>query len=125
MKRRLGCAMALSLLAATLLTAGPVQAANITAADWGAMPDGQKVELFTLTGANGLEARITNYGARIVNLYVPDRKGAKTDIELGFDDAASYLKGSVFGAVIGRYVGRISHGGSLGGLALHSLSLGV
>ena len=41
MKRRLGCAMALSLLAATLLTAGPVQAANITAADWGAMPDGQ------------------------------------------------------------------------------------
>ena len=112
MKRRLGCAMALSLLAAPLLTAGPVQAANITAADWGAMPDGRKVELFTLTGASGLEARITNYGARIVNLYVPDRKGTKTDIELGFDNAASYLKGSVFGAVIGRYVGRISHGGS-------------
>jgi aldose 1-epimerase len=104
--------MVLSLLAAMLLLVRPVQAANITAADWGAMPDGRKVQLFTLTGAGGLEARITNYGARIVNLYVPDRKGAKTDVELGFDDAASYLKGSVFGAVIGRTVGRIGHGGS-------------
>ena len=104
--------MALSLLAAMLLMARPVQAANITAADWGAMPDGRKVQLFTLTGANGLQARITNYGARIVNLFVPNKKGAKTDIELGYDDVASYQKGGVFGAIIGRYAGRVSHGGS-------------
>jgi aldose 1-epimerase len=112
MKRCLGSAMTVSLLAATLLTVQPVRAANITTADWGVMPDGQKMELFTLTGANGLQARITNYGARIVNLFVPGKKGEKTDIELGFDDAASYQKGSVFGAAIGRYVGRISRGGS-------------
>lgn len=112
MKRCLGSAMALSVLAAALLMARPAQAANVTAADWGTTPEGRKIMLFTLTGANGLQARITNYGARIVNLYVPDKRGAKTDVELGFDDAASYQKGSVFGAVIGRYVGRISHGGS-------------
>jgi len=111
-KRCRGLAMALLLSAASLLPVQPAQAANITAADWGTMPDGQAVQLFTLTSAAGLQARITNYGARIVNLFVPDRKGAKTDIELGYDDVASYQKGGVFGAVIGRYAGRISHGGS-------------
>jgi aldose 1-epimerase len=98
---------------AILIAAAPAaQSANIAAADWGATADGQKVQLFTLTGAKGLEARITNYGAMIVSLMVPNKQDTKTDTELGFDDAASYQKGSVFGAVIGRYVGRISHGGS-------------
>ena len=112
MKRFLGFSLASTLLAAALLATAPARAANITAADWGAMPDGQKVQLFTLKGAGGLEARITNYGARIVNLFVPDRKGGRTDIELGYDDVASYQKGGVFGAIVGRYAGRVSHGGT-------------
>jgi aldose 1-epimerase len=91
---------------------GPAQAAHITSQDWGKTADGGMVQLFTLTGAHGLEARITNYGARIAALEVPNKQGTKSDVELGFDDAASYQKGSVFGAVIGRFVGRISHGGS-------------
>jgi aldose 1-epimerase len=89
-----------------------VRAASITAAEWGTMPDGRTIQLFTLTGASGLQARITNYGARIVNLFVRDRKGAETDVELGYDDAASYQKGGVFGAMIGRFAGRIGKGGS-------------
>lgn len=92
--------------------AAPAQAQNITSQDWGTTAKGETVELYTLKGANGLEARITNFGARIVNLYVPNSQGTKTDVELGFDDFASYQKGSVYGAVIGRYAGRISHGGS-------------
>lgn len=92
--------------------ASSAQAANITAADWGTTADGRKIQLFTLTGPKGLEARITNYGGMIVSLMVPNKQGTRTDTELGFDDAASYQKGSVFGAVIGRYVGRVSHGGS-------------
>ena len=92
--------------------ASSAQAANITQADWGTTADGRKVQLFTLTGPKGLEARITNYGGMIVSLMVPNKQGTKTDTELGFDDATSYQKGSVFGAVIGRYVGRVSHGGS-------------
>lgn len=100
------------LFALFFATASSAHAANITAADWGTTADGRKIQLFTLTGPKGLEARITNFGGMIVSLMVPNRQGGKTDVELGFDDAASYQKGSVFGAVIGRYVGRVSHGGS-------------
>jgi len=92
--------------------ASSAQAANITEAGWGTTADGRRIQLFTLTGPKGLEARITNFGGMIVSLMVPNKQGTKTDTELGFDDAASYQKGSVFGAVIGRYVGRVSHGGS-------------
>ena len=95
-----------------ITAASSAHAANITSTDWGATADGRKIQLFTLTGPKGLEARVTNFGGMIVSLMVPNRQGTKTDTELGFDDAASYQKGSVFGAVIGRYVGRVSHGGS-------------
>jgi aldose 1-epimerase len=88
------------------------QAANITAQDWGTTQAGGKASLFTLKGANGLEARITNYGGRIVSLYVPDRQGTRTDVQLGFDGLASYEKDGFYGAMVGRYVGRVSHGGS-------------
>jgi aldose 1-epimerase len=97
---------------ALALLAAPAAAQNITAQDWGTSAKGDKISLYTLKGAGGLEARITNFGGRIVNLYVPNAHGSKTDVELGYDDFASYEKGSVYGAVIGRYIGRISHGGS-------------
>src|ERR1700676_4439070 len=90
----------------------PARAANITSADWGTTIKGEKVELFTLTGAHGLQARISNYGGIIVNLMVPNRNGTKTDTMLGYDDFPSYEKGGIYGAIVGRYVGRISHGGS-------------
>ena len=99
-------------LALIVTAASSAHAANIAEADWGKAADVGKIQLFTLTGPKGLEARITNYGGMIVSLMVPNKQGTKTDTELGFDDADSYQKGSVFGAVIGRYVGRVSHGGS-------------
>jgi aldose 1-epimerase len=107
-------AAAFALMSALFAThAMPARAANITSADWGTTSTGEKVELFTLKGAHGLEARITNYGGRIVNLYVPNAHGGRTDVELGEDSLADYLsQGGVFGAIVGRYAGRISHGGS-------------
>lgn len=95
-----------------LLTFGGAQARNITGEDWGTTESSEKASLFTLKGAHGLEARITNYGGRIVSLYVPNRQGGRTDVQLGFDDLASYEKDGFYGALVGRYVGRISHGGS-------------
>src|SRR5581483_7744616 len=95
-----------------VLSPGGARAANITGEDWGTLSNGQKASLFTLKGAHGLEARITNYGGRIVSLYVPNRRGTRTDVQLGFDDLASYEKDGFYGALVGRYVGRISHGGS-------------
>jgi aldose 1-epimerase len=94
------------------LSFGTAQAANITRQDWGTLQSGEKASLFTLKGANGLEARITNYGGRIVSLYVPNKQGMRSDVELGFDDLASYEKDGFYGAMVGRYVGRVSHGGS-------------
>ena len=106
------------MLAAVMAILGvPAQAANITSQDWGTTAKGEKVQLFTLKGAGGLEAQISNFGGVIVNLLVPDKSGKKIDVMLGYDDFAGYEKGGVYGAIIGRYVGRISHGGSfpLGG----------
>jgi len=92
---------------------GPAHAQNIIRQDWGTTDNGEKVELFTLKGVRGLEARITNFGGRVVALYVPNAHGGKTDVELGFDDFGSYYrKDNIYGGLVGRYVGRISHGGS-------------
>ena len=99
-------------LAAAALVATPVRAANITVRDWGVTEKGVPVQLYTLKGARGLEARITNFGAVLTDLIVPTRDGRKVDILLGFDDFKSYERGGVYGALIGRYAGRISRGGS-------------
>lgn len=95
-----------------MLAATPSLAANITAQDWGTTQKGETVQLFTLKGAKGLEAHISNFGGVIVDLLVPARDGGKVDVMLGYDDFKSYERGGVYGAIIGRYVGRISHGGS-------------
>ena len=91
---------------------GTAQAANITSQEWGTLQSGEKAGLFTLKGAHGLEVQITNYGGRIVKLIVPNAQGTRTDTQLGFDDLASYEKDGFYGALVGRYVGRVSQGGS-------------
>ena len=95
-----------------MLAATPVFAANITAKDWGTTQKGETVQLFTLKGAKGLEAHITNFGGVIVDLLVPAKGGRKPDVMLGYDDFKAYERGGVYGAIIGRYVGRIGHGGT-------------
>jgi aldose 1-epimerase len=85
---------------------------GISGADWGTTVRGEKVAIYTLAGAGGLEARISNFGGIIVTLNVPDRNGSKTDVMLGHDDLASYEKGGVYGAVIGRYANRIGNNGT-------------
>ncbi len=75
---------------------------------FGKTPDGQEVEIYTLTNAAGVEARIMTYGAIVVSLKAPDRAGKLEDVVLGFDDLDSYLKGHpFFGAIAGRYANRI------------------
>jgi aldose 1-epimerase len=69
---------------------------------------GVETQLYILKNKHGIEAAITNYGATLVWLKTPDREGKLADIVLGFDDVASYEKGSpYFGATIGRYGNRI------------------
>jgi aldose 1-epimerase len=74
------------------------------------MPDGTGVQIFTLTNAHGLEARIITYGGAVASLKTPDRAGAMGDIVQGFDSIAGYLSPEpYFGALIGRYGNRIGH----------------
>ena len=75
---------------------------------FGKTSEGREVNLYTLTNTNGLRAKITNYGAILVSLEVPDRDGNLADITLGFDALDGYLAGHPhFGATVGRYANRI------------------
>ncbi|MCQ2142586.1 MAG: galactose mutarotase [Bacteroidales bacterium] len=75
--------------------------------------NGSKTELFTLTNDNGMELCITNFGARIVSIMVPDRNGDFKDVVLGFDTVEEYFpenNDNNFGATIGRYANRVNQG---------------
>jgi aldose 1-epimerase len=67
--------------------------------------------LFTLTNANNVKVDITNFGGKVVSLWVPDRAGVLGDVVLGYDSAVQYIGGNLyFGALIGRYGNRIAQG---------------
>lgn len=85
---------------------------------FGTLPDGTRVDIYTLTNARGIEARIMTYGATLVSLRLPDRQGRFDDVNLGFDDLAGYLgTNPYFGVIVGRYANRIARGEfTLGGV---------
>lgn len=72
------------------------------------------VQLFVLKNANKMEVCVTNFGARVVSISVPNKNGAPTDVVLGYDNIAQYADSvnspSDFGAAIGRYANRINKG---------------
>jgi aldose 1-epimerase len=87
--------------------AGETTTATIAAAPFGRQDD-TPVQLYTLTNRNGLVAKITNYGAIITELHVPDRMGKFADVVLGFESLDGYLAGHpYFGAIVGRVANRI------------------
>lgn len=68
----------------------------------------EEAVLYTLTNENGMSASITNYGAALVKLNVPDKEGKLRDVVLGYDDVIGYEKGGgSFGAPVGRNANRI------------------
>jgi aldose 1-epimerase len=84
---------------------------NVAHTSFGKTADGQPVEIYTLTNANGIEVKAMTYGAIITSLKTPDRTGKLADVVLGYDTLEGYLKDSpYFGAVVGRYGNRIAKG---------------
>lgn len=84
---------------------------SVEKARFGQLPDGTGVDLYTLTNAHGLVAKVTNYGTIITELHVPDRHGQAGDVVLGFDNLDQYLKGHpCFGCTVGRVANRIAKG---------------
>ncbi len=81
--------------------------------DFDSTVQGKKTELITLKNSNGMEVCLTNYGARIVSLCVPDKNGKPTDVVLGYDNIRQYAdtlnSPSDFGSCVGRYANRIKN----------------
>ena len=86
-------------------------AAESTAEHYGTMPDGTEVRRFTLSNAAGMKAVLIEYGATLVELWVPDARRQSADVVLGFDDLDGYRTQSpYFGCTTGRVANRIAGG---------------
>jgi len=84
---------------------------SFSAAPFGKLPTGEATTVYTLTNANGVVVKATNYGGVLTSILTPDRNGKLGDIILGFDNVEDYVKyKSYFGALIGRYGNRIGKG---------------
>jgi len=79
--------------------------------EFGKTADGTTVNLYTIKNANGLEIKVSEFGATLVSLKVPDREGNIEDIILGFDNLEGYINDNTFqGVIAGRYANRIAKG---------------
>jgi aldose 1-epimerase len=77
---------------------------------WG-NTDGKEVYLFTLTNDAGNVIKLTNFGAKINWIEIPDKNGKKDNITFGYDTFEETLNGDMsFGSVVGRFANRIAHG---------------
>ena len=85
---------------------------GLTVANFSKQIDGKETMLCILTNNKGAELTITNYGAKIVSLMVPDRSGKLTDVVTGHNSLDDYLVSEepYFGAICGRYGNRIAGG---------------
>lgn len=73
--------------------------------------NGQEVVLISLKNQQGNIVKLTNYGATVVWIEVPDREGKRENITFGYDSLEGYLKGDpYFGSIVGRYANRIAGG---------------
>jgi aldose 1-epimerase len=90
---------------------GGKERASVQKQVFGKTPDGTEVDLYTLTNASGMTAKIMTYGAILTELDVPDRDGKSEDVTLGFDSLKDYLAGHpFFGATVGRVANRVAKG---------------
>jgi aldose 1-epimerase len=80
---------------------------GIETASFGKLPNGREAHLFTLRNSHGLIARVTDYGATLTELQVPDRARRFTNVVLGANSLEPYLGGFPAASVIGRYANRI------------------
>ena len=73
--------------------------------------DGKQTNLYILKNKK-MQVTVTNYGARVVSIIVPDKNGNSTDVAVGYDAVQPYTQGgdTYFGAIVGRYGNRIAKG---------------
>jgi len=107
------CAVCLTVAAIGALNAEASSAhgsPSITREAWGSTDEGQ-VFRYTLTNGHGMRVRILTYGGILQSIEVPDRRGRKANVTLGFNNLADYVaKSPYFGCITGRYANRIANG---------------
>lgn len=112
MKKLLFAVAAIAVLGAcNKKPAGPeLTLSGLNRADFQTEIGGKQTDLYVLKNSNGAEVTLTNYGARLVSIMVPDREGVLQDVLLGFDNIADFVNvDNNFGATIGRYGNRIGN----------------
>lgn len=78
---------------------------------WGTTPDGEKIYRYRITNKSGAYVELSNLGAAITALAVPDRDGELSDVVLGYENPLSYIgDGPCCGKVPGRFANRIAKG---------------
>ncbi len=83
----------------------------ITKELFGKLADGKEAYLYSLKNVSGMTVQITNYGATVTSVSVPDRNGKFAEVALGYDSLDRYINGTVFfGGIVGRYANRIAKG---------------
>ena len=113
MKKYLFIIFAIAMTTLTGCKSEQTSRSQVKRTDFQSMVDGKQTDLYYLTNKNGLELTVTNFGARIVELFTPDRNGQYEDIVLGRDHIDKYVRytGERFlGSTIGRYGNRIAKG---------------
>jgi aldose 1-epimerase len=84
---------------------------DIQTKDWGKLPDGREATLYTVANPSGLKLTMSDYGATVISLEVPDRGGKLANVVLGLPTPSDYVNHTAFfGATIGRYGNRIAKG---------------
>src|SRR5262245_58328114 len=115
MKSTIGCITGAVLVLGCVSAAPAAErhppASTIEAGVFGRMPDGTEVRIYTLKNQRGAIAKVTEYGATLTELWMPDRDGKLANVVLGFDRLEPYLNAPFFfGAVMGRVANRIGNG---------------
>lgn len=79
----------------------------ITKKVFGKTTQGEEITLYSISNKNGMQADVMNYGAILVNLFVPDKAGKLADVNLGYDRLDEYFSnGCFFGAFVGPIANR-------------------
>ncbi|WP_297092226.1 aldose epimerase family protein [uncultured Draconibacterium sp.] len=104
----------LGIIALVIMFFGCVQeeaTVGISREDFAFDYNGKTIELYTLKNDNGLVCQLTNFGARVVSLYAPDKNGTPGDVVVGYGSGKDFVekKENFFGATIGRYGNRIGN----------------
>lgn len=83
---------------------------SIKTCSFGKTSKGEETTLYTIDNSNGIKAGVTDFGAILVSLFVPDRDGHCEDVVLGFDSVSGYEKNPSFlGSTIGRNANRVAN----------------